>query len=94
MIQWGFGGGLVRLVRKLATNDIHPLIDRFSLTRSMAEIVAGDQSRIINPGESRVSHLVDVKLSMGAAAALDAIWTRYRQGHPCRPERPQGSPRD
>lgn len=33
----------------------------------------------INPGESRVSHLVDVRLSMGAAAAMDAIWRRYRQ---------------
>ncbi len=33
----------------------------------------------INPGESRVSPLVDVKLSLGAAVALDAIWTKYRQ---------------
>ena len=35
----------------------------------------------INPGESRVSHLVDVKLALGAAAALDAIWRRYCQQH-------------
>jgi len=28
----------------------------------------------INPGVSHVSHLVDVKLTLGAAAALDAIW--------------------
>ncbi|MGO8747328.1 MAG: NAD-dependent deacylase [Thermoguttaceae bacterium] len=30
----------------------------------------------INPGETRVSDLVDVKLSLGAAVALDAIWQR------------------
>jgi NAD-dependent deacetylase len=28
----------------------------------------------INPGESAVSHLVDVRLPLGAAVALDAIW--------------------
>ena len=33
----------------------------------------------INPGTSEVSHLVDVKLAMGAAAALDAIWSRYKR---------------
>jgi len=33
----------------------------------------------INPGTSEVSHLVDVKLSFGAAVALDAIWRRYRE---------------
>jgi len=32
----------------------------------------------INPGRSEVSHLVDVKLPLGAAAALDAIWRRYQ----------------
>ncbi len=32
----------------------------------------------INPGSSEVSHLVNVKLAMGAAAALDAIWQRYQ----------------
>jgi NAD-dependent deacetylase len=32
----------------------------------------------INPGKTTVSHLVDVKLSSGAAATLDAIWRRYR----------------
>jgi NAD-dependent deacetylase len=33
----------------------------------------------INPGRSEISHLVDVKLSLGAARALDAIWQRYQQ---------------
>jgi NAD-dependent deacetylase len=33
----------------------------------------------INPARSEVSDLVDVKLSAGAAAALDALWRRYRE---------------
>lgn len=33
----------------------------------------------INPGTTRVSSLVDVKISLGAAAALDAIWQRCRE---------------
>ena len=33
----------------------------------------------INPGATRVSSLVDVKLSLGAAAALDAIWRRCQE---------------
>lgn len=36
----------------------------------------------INPGESTISHLVDVKLPLRAAPALDAIWTRYRERQP------------
>jgi NAD-dependent deacetylase len=32
----------------------------------------------INPAVTRVSRLVDVKLSLRAAEAMDAIWTRYR----------------
>jgi NAD-dependent deacetylase len=33
----------------------------------------------INPAVTRVSGLVDVKLPMRAAEAMDAIWTQYRQ---------------
>jgi NAD-dependent deacetylase len=33
----------------------------------------------INPGVSEVSDLVDIKLTMRAAPALDAIWQAYRQ---------------
>ena len=33
----------------------------------------------INPGVSEISELVDLKLSMRAAPALDAIWQAYRQ---------------
>ena len=32
----------------------------------------------INPGKSKVSSLVDIRLFLGAAEALDAIWRRYR----------------
>jgi NAD-dependent deacetylase len=32
----------------------------------------------INPGESTISHVVDVRLPLRAAPALDAIWSRYR----------------
>ncbi len=33
----------------------------------------------INPGATRVSSLVDVKIALGAATALDAIWQRCRE---------------
>jgi NAD-dependent deacetylase len=33
----------------------------------------------INPGTSAVSHMVDEKVNLGAAVALDAIWTQYQQ---------------
>jgi NAD-dependent deacetylase len=35
----------------------------------------------INPGTTRVSTLVQYRLGLGAAVALDAIWTRYREKH-------------
>lgn len=34
----------------------------------------------INPSETEVSHLIDYRLAMGAAKALDEIWRRYQQG--------------
>jgi NAD-dependent deacetylase len=33
----------------------------------------------INPSETEVTHLVDVKIPLGAAQALDAIWKEYRK---------------
>lgn len=33
----------------------------------------------INPDTTAVSHLIDVRLSMRAAAALDAIWEQYQE---------------
>jgi NAD-dependent deacetylase len=38
----------------------------------------------INPGLTEVSHLVTIRLSLGAAAALDAIWKRYQARRECR----------
>jgi NAD-dependent deacetylase len=35
----------------------------------------------INPDVSEVSHLVDLRLMMGAARSLEEIWRRYRQHH-------------
>ena len=32
----------------------------------------------INPAATRVTRLVDIRLPMGAAEAMDAIWTRYQ----------------
>jgi NAD-dependent deacetylase len=34
----------------------------------------------INPDRSEVSHLIDFRLPLGAAVALDAIWEAYRRG--------------
>lgn len=38
----------------------------------------------INPGLSEVSDVVDIRLPLRAAPALDAIWLAYRQIVPCR----------
>lgn len=34
----------------------------------------------INPGRTEVTHCIDYKFGTGAAATLDAIWTRYQAG--------------
>jgi len=39
---------------------------------------AGVPTVEINPGESEVSHLVNIKIAAGAAATLEAIWERYK----------------
>lgn len=39
---------------------------------------SGSPTIEINPGVSHVSHLVDVRLEMRAAEALDEIWRRYQ----------------
>jgi NAD-dependent deacetylase len=38
---------------------------------------AGNVTVEINPSETSVSRIVDYRLAMPAAAALDAIWNRY-----------------
>lgn len=37
----------------------------------------------INPDNTGISDLVDIKLRMRAAEALDAIWKEYRRVFPC-----------
>ena len=32
----------------------------------------------INPGQTQVSHIVDIKIAAGAAETLDAIWKKYQ----------------
>ena len=38
---------------------------------------AGTPTVEINPGDTHVSEMVDIKIAAGAAAALDAIWKRF-----------------
>lgn len=73
-----------RLYRELASGfDMVFSVGTTSVFPYIAEPVIDARRRgaptvEINPGTSEVSHLVDVKLSLGAAAALDAIWRRYQ----------------
>ncbi|MBN9119264.1 MAG: NAD-dependent protein deacylase [Planctomycetes bacterium] len=61
------------LVLSIGTTSVFPYIsapvlDAHHLYRPSVEI---------NPGETDVTEFVTVKIPLGAAAALDAIWTRY-----------------
>ncbi len=40
----------------------------------------GRQTVEINPGQSEISDIVGIKISLGAACALEAIWTEYQRG--------------
>ena len=64
------------LVFTIGTTSVFPYISEPVRIASQS----GRPTVEINPGTSEVSDLVDVKLSLGAAAALDAIWQRYRRG--------------
>ena len=74
-----------RLYRELASGfDVVFSVGTSSVFPYIAEPVyranrAGVPTVEINPGTSDVSDLVDVKLAMGAADALDAIWRRYQE---------------
>jgi len=74
-----------RLYRELAAGfDVVFTVGTTSVFPYIAEPVLrashlGVPTVEINPGESDVSSVVDVKLAMGAADALDAIWRRYRE---------------
>ena len=46
-----------------------PVLDAYHFRKPSVEI---------NPGQTDVTEFVTVKLSLGAAAALDAIWSMYR----------------
>jgi NAD-dependent deacetylase len=45
----------------------------------------GKPSIEINPGVSEVSRVVTVRLALGAATALDAVWSRFRERSSKRP---------
>lgn len=74
-----------RLYRELAAGfDVVFTVGTTSVFPYIAEPVLranhlGVPTVEINPGESDVSSVVDVKLPMGAADALDAIWQRYHE---------------
>jgi NAD-dependent deacetylase len=60
-------------VFSIGTTSVFPYIAEPVLAASRAGVPTVE----INPGTSEVSHLVDVRLPMRAAMALDAIWRRY-----------------
>jgi NAD-dependent deacetylase len=64
------------LVFSVGTTSVFPYIAEPVLAASRAGVPTVE----INPGISEVSHLADVRLAMGAAKALDAIWRRYQGG--------------
>ncbi len=62
------------LIFSVGTTSVFPYITQpILLAREL-----GWSTVEINPQPTRVSHLVDIRLQQGAAAALDAIWTRYQ----------------
>jgi NAD-dependent deacetylase len=61
------------VVFTIGTSSVFPYIAE-PIQRAKAE---GWATVEINPGISAVSHLVDVRLAMRAAPAMDAIWQRY-----------------
>jgi len=63
------------LVFTIGTTSVFPYIaEPVALAKRM-----GRPTVEINPGTSEVSHLVDIKLPLRAAPAMDAIWDRYQQ---------------
>jgi len=63
------------LVFTIGTTSVFPYISEpVRIAQSL-----GRPTVEINPGTTDVSHLVDVKLPLRAAPAMDAIWGRYAQ---------------
>ncbi len=63
------------VVFTVGTSSVFPYIAEPALRASHLGVPTVE----INPGSSDVSSLVDVKLAMGAAKALDVIWRRYQE---------------
>lgn len=59
----------------IGTSSVFPYI----MQPMIAARLAGKTTIEINPGSSEISHLVDFKISAGAAETLNTIWTRYRE---------------
>ncbi|MBC8877333.1 MAG: NAD-dependent protein deacylase [Planctomycetes bacterium] len=63
------------LVFTIGTTSVFPyIVEPVIAARRM-----GRPTIEINPGATDVSDLVDIKLPLRAAAAMDAIWSRYQQ---------------
>jgi NAD-dependent deacetylase len=63
------------LTFSIGTSSVFPYI-------TQPVIMARDRGRPtieINPDRTEISELVDIKINMGAAEALDAIWQRYQE---------------
>ncbi len=65
------------MVFSIGTSSVFPYIAE---PIHMAALL-GKPTVEINPGISEVSEMVDIRLPMRAAPALDAIWQRYRLKH-------------
>ena len=65
---------------RVSTRSGGPYVPRsnLALNHGTLKAVAKRTTIEINPATTRVSRLVDIKLSMRAAEAMDAIWTRYQ----------------
>jgi NAD-dependent deacetylase len=63
------------IVFSIGTTSVFPYI---SFPVELA-VQRGKPSVEINPGTTRVSDLVTYRLALGAAVALEAIWTRFRE---------------
>jgi len=63
------------MVFSIGTTSVFPYIAQpVELARSL-----GWTTVEINPGESCVSDLVDIRIPLGAAAAMDALWRRFEE---------------
>ena len=64
------------MVFSIGTSSVFPYIQEPVIAANRM----GTPTIEINPDETVISGQVDYRLDLGAAAAMDAIWTRLRQG--------------